>query len=169
MTDIRIVGYADLPVVTMDWLLKPNGALDESDELATAIKVALGTDALAQPDDFLPDIDSTDRRGWWADQDAALLWNGWAPIGTRLWLMQREAIRDAGSQQGSTMARIEQYIAEALQPFVDQLIVGRFDITVIRAGTNNIQAYVVAYRGPLPDIAMNFQGLWSEITGQPGR
>lgn len=167
MTDIRIIGISDLTVVTMDWLLKPSGALDESQELATAVKVALGTDARAEPDDFLPTIDSTDRRGWWGDVDAAQLYNGW-PIGTRLWLLQRESIRDAGSQQGPTLVRIEQYVYEALQPFIDQKIVGRVLVTVFRTGTNSVETHVVLYRGNLPDIAMNFQTLWSEITGRTG-
>ena len=35
MTDIRIINHASLNGVWMDWLLQPNGLLDESMELAT--------------------------------------------------------------------------------------------------------------------------------------
>jgi hypothetical protein len=42
------------------------GTLDDREELATAGRVALGTDARAGELDTLPDPDSTDRRGWWA-------------------------------------------------------------------------------------------------------
>jgi phage gp46-like protein len=34
------------------------------------VKLALLTDAIADPADILPDPDSNDRRGWWGDLDA---------------------------------------------------------------------------------------------------
>jgi phage gp46-like protein len=70
MTDIRIVEVVNLEVMTMDWLLLPIGVLDTSEELATAVSVALGTNMLADVDEVLPDPDSTDRQGWWGDYQA---------------------------------------------------------------------------------------------------
>ena len=99
MTDIRIINHASLNGVWMDWLLQPNGLLDESMELATTVLVALGTDRLATDTDMLPDIDSTDRRGWWGDLDAETLWDGWQ-IGSRLWLLARAKITGSGCAGG---------------------------------------------------------------------
>ena len=72
-----------------------DGTLDDRDALASAVIVALGTDRLAEEGDLLPDPDSMDRRGWWGDYDADMVWDGW-PIGCRLWLLQREQDRGAG-------------------------------------------------------------------------
>jgi phage gp46-like protein len=66
MSDIRIINVSNLNGIWADWLLLPNGALDESQQLANIVKLALLTHALASTDDILPDPDSTDRRGWWA-------------------------------------------------------------------------------------------------------
>src|SRR5215831_14358749 len=70
MPDIRLVQNTNFlfpyakSTVSVDWLLLDDGSLDETQALATAVIVALGTDALADPSDILPDPDSTDRRGW---------------------------------------------------------------------------------------------------------
>jgi hypothetical protein len=76
MTDIRLKQVVtDLPVVAVsfDWLMTPLGTFDTTQELATAVTVALGTDRLAELDDILPGFDETDRRGWWGDLDAEFL------------------------------------------------------------------------------------------------
>ena len=99
-------------------MLLGDGTLDDTQALATAVIVALGTDRLAAPDDILPDPDCTDRAGWWGDMDAEELFNGW-PIGTRLWLLKRAKIVGPEDPEGATVARVEQYISEAIQPFVD--------------------------------------------------
>ena len=83
MTDIRIVQIATPEVVTLDWLMTPIGEIDTTQELATAVTVALGTDRLALVADELPDPNDNDRRGWWGDLDAEQIHDGW-PIGTRL-------------------------------------------------------------------------------------
>src|ERR1700750_875151 len=104
MPDIRIVQNTALPKysVTCDWSLLADGTLDDTQALATAIIVALGTDRLAETDDVLPDPDSTDRRGWWGDYQAQEIWDGW-PIGSRLWLLQRAKIEGPGSRRGATV------------------------------------------------------------------
>jgi phage gp46-like protein len=167
MVDIRLISINQrVPVYAMfDWLLLPTGALDETQELASAVTVALGTDRLADDDDDLPDIESTDRRGWWGDLDAAELWDGW-PIGSRLWLLMRGKITDSFAKDGSTLARAEEYIREALMPFIDKKVASQIDVAVTRGIDNysSIVASVVLYRGPLPDIALEFQILWDGIT-----
>jgi phage gp46-like protein len=167
MTDIRIVtnySFTLTPVITMDWLLTPMGSLDEAQELATAVKVALATDGLAYQDDQLPGLeDDTDRAGWWGDLQAPQIWNGW-PIGSRLWLLRRSSITDSASRLGSTLERAERYTQEALQPFVEQKICSTFEVVASRLTSQEIVVQVTIFRGPLPAIQLQFQALWDEIT-----
>jgi phage gp46-like protein len=162
VTDIRVVQTTSLTGVWLDWLLLPTGVLDESLALATAVIVALGTDRVADVDDPLPGLGDSDRRGWWGDLDAVLLWNGW-PIGSRLWLLERGKITDAGYQFGSTVTRAQLYAQEALTPFVTQGICSAVDVLVWRSGPDRLDCRVVLYRGPKQDIVLEFQGLWSEL------
>ena len=120
MPDIRLIQNTLFPKysVTLDWSLLDDGTLDDKRALATAVCVALGTDALADRDDLLPDPDSTDRCGWWGDLDAQELWQGW-DIGCKLWLLKRSKIEGPGSYYGATVARVEQYIRTSIQPFLD--------------------------------------------------
>ena len=145
----------------MDWLLTPVGTLDVPQELASAIKMALGSVGLADPDDVIPDL-SDNRRGWWGDQDAEVIWNGW-PVGSRLWLLTRAKIQDAGAREGGTVANVETYIKEALAPFISKRIASRIDVTATRTGVNEITANITIYRGPLAAIQLQYQVLWDEL------
>ena len=165
MPDIRLVQQAEFPPqteVSVDWLLLANGTLDDTDELATAVIVALGTDRLAEREDILPDPDSTDRHGWWGDLETEQIWQGW-PIGTRLWLLKRDKIVSASARQGSTLVRVEQYIREALQPFIDLRIASRMEVWAERVGKERIQAIVRLYRGPELAVDLRYQVLWEDI------
>src|SRR3954471_9259414 len=150
MPDIRLVQNPNaFPrySIPVDWLLLDAGTLDESQALATAVIVALGTDALASRDDLLPDPDSTDRAGWWGDLDAEEYRDGW-PIGCKIWLLKRSKIEGPGSYYGSTTVRIEHYIRAAIQPFIDRKIASSMNVGVQRTGTNRIEALVQIFRGP---------------------
>jgi phage gp46-like protein len=163
--DIRLVQQGEFPgqtEVSIDWLLLGDGTLDTNDALATAVIVALGTDALADRDDPLPDPDSTDRRGWWGDLDTEVIWNGW-PIGTKLWLMRREKITGPGAARGSTVTRVDTYIRNAIQPFIDRRIATQMDVKVERVGRERIQALIRLYRGPRLAVDLRYQVLWSGI------
>jgi phage gp46-like protein len=165
MPDIRLVqNSAAFPAysIPIDWSLLGDGTLDDTQALATAVIVALGTDALAAPDDILPDPDSTDRAGWWGDMDAAELFGGW-PIGTKLWLLKRTSIVGPESPEGGTLARVEQYIVDAIQPFVTMQIATSFDVQAARVDTQQIDALVIIYRGPKTPVELRFQVLWNEI------
>lgn len=165
MVDVRLVQRTDFPLrtsVSVDWLLLGDGTLDDSQALATAIIVALGTDGLADVNDELPDPDSTDRRGWWGDMDAQEIWNGW-PIGSRLWLLKRSAITDASALQGSTLVRVQSYIQQAIQPFIDNAIASAADVTVARIDKQRIDALIRIYRGPKSAIDLRYQILWDDI------
>jgi phage gp46-like protein len=164
MPDVRLVQNTFFPQysVTVDAKILDDGRLDERQALATAFIVALGTDRLADRTDILPDPDSTDRAGWWGDLDAAEIWGGW-PIGSRLWLLRRTKIEDPGSSRGATVTRVEYYIREALQPFIDIRVVSRIDVNVARIGRERIDAHVVAYRGGVEMIDLQYQILWTQM------
>jgi phage gp46-like protein len=161
MTDIRIIEVVSLEAMTMDWLLQADGTLDESNELATAVTLALGTDALAGEEEILPDPDSDDRRGWWADYQAEEIWDGW-PIGVKNWLLRRAKINDVPSFEGPTVERARIYTEQALQPFIDKQICSGMQVTAERVGLDRIYVSVIMFRGPKDDIALKFQILWGE-------
>jgi len=143
-------------------LLLDDGTLDDTQALATAVIVALGTDALADPSDILPDPDSTDRRGWWGNLDAQEIWGGW-DIGCKLWLLTRSKITGAEAWEGATVTRVEQYIRDAIQPFIDRRIGSKMLVQAERVGRDQINAVVRLYRGPELEIELQYQILWNDI------
>jgi phage gp46-like protein len=165
MPDVRLVQQGTFPYqteISVDWLLLGDGTLDATQALATAVILALGTDRLADHDDVLPDPDSTDRRGWWGDLDAEEIWRGW-PVGCRLWLLHREKIVGPGAQQGATLAKIEYYIREAMQPFLDIRLASRMDVAIARIDKQRIDVLIKLYRGPELAIDLRYQILWEGI------
>src|SRR5882724_10644137 len=161
MSDVRIRELISLEGPTMDWFLRENGTLDEREELETAIRLALGTDALSDANEILPDLDSVDRRGWWGDLDADTIWGGW-PIGCKNWLLTRTKIMQAPSFEGSTLQRAKQYTQQALQPLIDKKICTRIDVTAVRTELSRIEVNVIIYRGPKVEIDLRYQLLWEE-------
>jgi len=161
--DVRLVQNTQWPKysVTLDWKLLDNGMLDDTQALATAICVALGTDALADVTEPLPDPDSTDRAGWWGDYEADIIWNAW-PIGCKLWLLRRSAIESIESRRGSTVARVLAYIQMAIQPFVDLKAASRFEASAERVDKQRIDSRIIIYRGPTPAIELLYSVLWDE-------
>jgi len=168
MPDIRLIQNTNFLFpyaksnVTVDWLLLDDGTLDETQALATAVIVALGTDALADAADILPDPDSTDRRGWWGNLDAAEIWNGW-DIGCKLWLLTRAKITGPEAWEGATVTRVEQYIRDAIQPFIDRKIGSAMWVKAERVAREQINAVVRLYRGPQLEIELQYQILWTDI------
>jgi|SRR5882672_480228 len=163
MPDVRIFSVASVQAVTMDWLQTPTGLLDETQELATAVLVALNTDALASINEVLPDPRSSDRRGWWGDLNADVIWKGW-PIGWKGWLLSRAKILDSGAREGATVVRIKTYIMQALQPFIDNRLASQ--VTVELTGNKDQDGFsvrVIIYRGPKSAIQLDYQALWAEI------
>lgn len=161
MSDVRIREMFSLEGPTMDWFLRKDGTLDEREELASAVRLALGTDSLADVNEILPDPDSTDRRGWWADMDAETIWGGW-PVGCKNWLLTRTKIVEAPSSEGSTLQRAKQYTQQALQPLIDKRIATRIDIQAARTELNRIEVHATIYRGPKMEIDLRYQLLWEE-------
>jgi phage gp46-like protein len=170
MPDIRIVQVGLAEAVTLDWLLTTNAllpsqnGLDETLALVTAVTIAFCTDRLAETSDELPIPGSTDRKGWWGDDGAAEIWNGW-PVGSRFWLMTRDKITDSNYSGGSTVARAAGFANECLQPFVDARIISDFDVDIVQSGAQQVVTTVTLYRGPLPDISLQFQSLYNLFCG----
>ena len=161
--DVRLVQDARWPrySVTIDWSLRNDGTLDDTQALATAVVIALGTNALADVTEELPDPDSTDRGGWWGNLDADTIWNAW-DIGAKLWLLRRSAIEPAGSRQGSTVTRVLAYIQLALQPFVDRKVFSTFNATAARVDIQRIDAKITIFRGQTPAVDLLYSVLWDE-------
>jgi len=160
--DIQLVGIDTSDVIMSDWLQTPiTGQIVEGAALQAACFVALLSDAIADPADQLPDPNSDDRKGWWADSDAQAIWGGW-PIGSRLWLLTRAKIVGSGAAAGATITRVQQYIAAALQPFVDNKICSKFTVTAQQTNSQTIIAHIKMYRGPKTAIALQFQTVWTE-------
>lgn len=166
MTDIHLRDSVSLAGTFMDWLLLPDGTLSEEEELATAVRVAIGTDALADLNEPLPDLDSEDRRGWWGDLDADEIWGGW-PIGSKNWLLLRAKISNEMSWESATLVRAKAYNRQALQPFIDRRICTRVDVDAIRSGRQKIEVHIVMWRGPKRLIELRYQYLWDQVTGDP--
>src|SRR4029077_10042067 len=91
--DVRFLQQLDFPAyaVQLDWLMTDQNLIAEGDDLQSAVIVGLGTDARAPESERFPDLDSTDRRGWWGDIDCVEIWNG-CPVGCLLWLLHRAKI-----------------------------------------------------------------------------
>jgi phage gp46-like protein len=168
MPDIRLRESAiPLPPVSpaftigIDWAMGIE-SIDETQALATAIMVALGSDRLAAVSDVLPDNLSNDRRGWWGDIDALEVWNGWE-VGTRLWTMQRDKITDAGSRFGATTAKAESFAKECIRPFKDQGFISNFTVQARKISKQRIDLSIMLMRTLAPDVRLEYQFLWDEI------
>lgn len=162
MPDIQLVPVITPIVMNFTWLQTPTGLLDETQELASAVTLALNSDATADVGDVLPDPRSSDRRGWWGDLDAQTIWGGW-PLGSKLWLLTRAKIIGAGSREGPTTVRVKNYITIALQPFIDNRICSQITVDVSLNNIQQITAAITIYRGPKAAIQLRYDPLWTEI------
>jgi phage gp46-like protein len=162
--DIRYLQQADFPAeaVTLDWLMTGQNLLADGYDLQSAVIVALGTDARAPDTEELPDPDATDRRGWWGDMDAELIWGGW-PVGCLLWLLSRAKLTGSEARQGSTLNRVDGWTRDAMMPFVQQRIASRIDVTPRQIPTSRIDVGVTIYRGPEPAISLRYSELWDQL------
>lgn len=164
MSDIRYLQQLQFPAyaVQLDWLMTDQNLIAEGYDLQTAVIIALGTDALAPVSEDLPDPNSTDRRGWWADMDAEELWDGW-PVGCLLWLLRRAKITGPLAKQGSTLGRAEGWTREAMVPFTTHLIASQIDVVAEQTAIDRIDIGVTIYRGPEPAIELRFNELWDQL------
>jgi len=115
-----------------DWDLA-NADLATGDDLSTAILISVFSDAMAAPDDVIPD-GTNDPRGWWGDE-----FDPTHPIGSKIWLLDR------AKQTQDVLNRAFSYLSDALKWLIDDGVVGRFDITVQWVRESFLGAQIVAY------------------------
>lgn len=121
--------------------------LASGDDLQTAVLISLFSDRLALADDITPD-GTTDRRGWWADDDQL-------PIGSRLWLLERAKLTT------ETLQAARDYIVEALQWLIDAGAVDRFEVLTERTRAGLLGAQVTAYRPDGSVQALRYAWTWA--------
>lgn len=115
VADVRGVTLADLALVWDNTVGAADLALNGTDlatdaGLTTAVLLSMFLDRRAHDDDVPPSGDPADRRGWWADQFAAVEGDR---IGSRLWLLDR------AKATNETALRAKEYTVEALKWLVD--------------------------------------------------
>lgn len=99
-----------------------NGTLQSSDPIKTAVVMLLFTDARGS-DDQMRRADETDKRGWVGDGFDVDRARGETDLGSRLWLLRREALTEAIARDFQDEA------TRALQPLIAQGAVVRIDVT----------------------------------------
>lgn len=87
-----------------------SGNIVTSDMLYTAVTISLFTNRRALSTDVLPDEQSMDYEGWWADAYAETQGD---LIGSRLWLLRRSK----ATQETANLAKL--YAEEALQWLIE--------------------------------------------------
>ena len=154
MADIEVVWSPAL--MAGDDLLAPPD-LSGNNELVTAVAISLFTHRTAEADDRQGGEPVTSRRGWWADHEAAEIYSGATPIGSRLWLLARE------KQTDETRQRAEDYIREALAWMLDERLATDIGLDVDWFAFERLGAVITIYRGPKSSIAVRFESLWDEL------
>jgi phage gp46-like protein len=135
-------GAADLSLIDND-LASDRG-------LETAVLLSLFTDRRAQPDDQPPSGDPNDRRGWWADELAAVEGDR---IGSRLWLLDRSV------NSNETARRAEEYVREALAWLIEDRVVSSIDVQIDTTNKNLLIG--VALQRPGRDaVSFRFAHVW---------
>ncbi|WP_005875703.1 phage GP46 family protein [Oxalobacter paraformigenes] len=94
--------------------------------LERAVIISIFAWRRAEPDDRLP---GSEKNGWWGDT--------WPDIendriGSRFWLLTRDTITP------KTLARAKEYVEEALQWLVDDLVADSITVSVQRQGIDTI-------------------------------
>jgi phage gp46-like protein len=85
------------------------------------------------------------------------------PIGSRLWLLRRSKIVGPQAFGGATVTLVEQYIREAIQPFIDLGVATSMNVKAWQATPSQINAHLMLFRGPSIAVDLTYQVLWDEI------
>lgn len=144
MTDISVNyddGAFDLAITGND--------LETDEGLRTAVTLSLYTNRRA-PDDAVLPPEFLERGGWWGDIGDE---DGYQ-LGSLLWLLQREKTTAA------TVAKAEQYAAEALQWLIDDGVASAVNVTAERAGLDIISLSVEVIRPTGTALDLRFASLW---------
>ncbi len=140
-------GDADLTLIAFD------SDVTADQGLTTAVLLSLFTDRRANNDDKPPSGDPQDRRGWWADQFAAVAGD---KFGSRLWLLDRS------KRTNETALRTDEYVREALAWMVEDRVVSSIDVTVEL--TDKAVIFAVGLNRPGRDpVSFRFVHAWSHM------
>lgn len=122
-------------------------APDVRSALQRAAVISLLTWRRAEPSD---PVDDAELQGWWGDSYPA------EPndrIGSRLWLLRRRSIT------AQTLRDAQRYCEEALQWMVDDGLVNAVQVTVTRAGVQQLTAQVVLSRPGGDPVVLTIEDL----------
>jgi phage gp46-like protein len=147
LTWSNTTGAGDLSIIDLD-LASDRG-------LETAVLLSLFTDRRAEADDTPPSGDPTDRRGWWADQFAAVEGDR---IGSRLWLLDRS------KRTSETVQRAKEYAREALAWLIEDRVVESVAVTVEVTAVALLLAVELQRPGRAP-TTFRFAHAWDNLQG----
>jgi phage gp46-like protein len=133
-----------------DWRLATAGQLSAGQDLKTAALISLFTWRRARPDDVLPDT-GMGQKGWWGDAITR------RPIGSRLWLLQREKQTDVVVQ------RAREYAAEALAWLVEDSVCKRVDVVAEISAPGVLGLQCAFIRDRKPNLKFQFDFAWSNL------
>lgn len=122
-------------------------APDVRSALQRAAVISLLTWRRAEPSD---PVDDAELQGWWGDSYPA------EPndrIGSRLWLLRRRSITP------QTLRDAQRYCEEALQWMVDDGLVTAVQVTITRAGVQQLTAQVVLSPPGGDPVVLTFEDL----------
>lgn len=120
--------------------------------LERAVIISIFAWRRAKPDDRLP---GSEKNGWWGDT--------WPDvendqIGSRLWLLTRETITP------KTLARAKEYVEEALQWLVDDLVAASIAVSVQRQGIDTIVISTVITKPDKTTTDIRMVTAWSGLS-----
>lgn len=154
------VQLADLALTWSTSLLSADLSMIDSDlasdtGMETAVMLSLFTDRRAEDDDAPPSGDDSDRRGWWADQFAAVEGDR---FGSRLWLLARS------KRTEEVRKRADEYCREALAWMIEDRVAQRFDIAT-ELTTQALLIGVTVHRPGREPVALRFAHVWTSLEG----
>jgi phage gp46-like protein len=138
--------YADFQII--------NNGLGTNQDLVTAIIISLFSDRLADASDTLPDPNSSNRRGWWADTYDGTL------IGSRLWLLSR------AKSSPQLLLTAQGYAQEALQWLIDDGVCSSINVQTWFFDNNQqlLGIGITIYQPRQSPQKIQFQYVWSQIS-----
>lgn len=126
-----------------------NDDLATEEGLRTASVLSLFLDRRAEDDDPLPAIGG-DKRGWWADQFAAVPGDR---MGSRLWLLDRAARR------ADIVPRALAYAKEALAWMLDDKVAASIDVTA-ETSTLGLLFAITIHRPQGDPVSFRYAHVW---------
>ena len=145
MTDLTLT--LDTGGLGVDFSIVANDlATDEG--LRSAVVVSLFSDALARPDDAIPD-GTENRRGWWGDIFPPVAGDR---TGSRLWLLSRE------KELPVVLDRAREYATEALNWLLEDGVADAVEVSaeIVRPGMLGLTIVIRRSAGGRVDLRFDY-------------